>query len=308
MKAVRIKKNGGGPETFEIVNVPSPEPAQGEVLIRVHAASANPVDYKIAHGAARSTSAKPPLPVGRDVAGIVERCGPGVHDFAPGDQVIAMLERDRGGFAELVATRADNCAMKPKSLDDREAAAVPLAGVTAWQGLFDHGGLAKGQSVLIHGAAGGVGHFAVQFAKAKGAKVFATCAHEDKSFVERLGADEAIDYQSERFEDRVKNVDLVFDLVAGETQERSWAVLKEGGVLVSTLGEPSREQAAAHKARGVGYVSQPDGAELAEIGRLIDEGEVEPVVARTFTLDRVAEAETALEHEHVRGKIVVTVV
>lgn len=306
MKAVMIERFGG-PEVFTLEDVPAPQPGPGEVLIRVHAASANPIDYKVAKGHYRGSGAEPPLPAGRDVAGIVERCGPDVEDFQPGDRVMAMLDQGQGGFAELVATKASNCAPIPKSIEEKAAAAVPLAGVTAWQGIFDHGKLGEGQSILIHGAAGGVGHLAVQFAKAKGARVFATCAEEDKSFVERLGADEAIAYDTERFEDRVRDVDVVFDLVAGETQDRSWSVLKQGGILVSTLGEPPKEKAQSRQATGVGYMAHPDGEDLAEIGRLIDEGRVEPVVERTFRLDEAPEAERALEEDHVRGKIVLTV-
>jgi NADPH:quinone reductase-like Zn-dependent oxidoreductase len=306
MQAVRIQRFGG-PEVFKIEDVPTPEPGPGQVLIQVHAASVNPVDYKLARGGSKSSDATPPLPAGRDVAGMVERCGPGVTDFQPGDPVMALLDPGEGGFAEQVATKASNCAPKPNSLEDKEAAAVPLAGTTAWQGLFDQGGLKQGQSVLIHGGAGGVGHLAVQFAKAKGAKVFATCAKEDKSFVERLGADEAIAYDTERFEDRVKDVDVVFDLVGGETQDRSWSVLKAGGVLVSTVKEPPQDKAAAKNAQGKHFYARSNGKELAEMGRLIDEGEVEPIIDRVFALDDASEAERLLEEGHIRGKIVLAV-
>jgi NADPH:quinone reductase-like Zn-dependent oxidoreductase len=305
MKAVRIHEFGG-PETLKVEDLPMPEPGAGEVRIRVMAASVNPVDYKMRNGGYLPADALP-LTLGRDVAGVVDAVGQGVRDFAVGDAVFAMLDREHGGYVEFVTQKAENCARKPARLDFVEAAAVPLAGLTAWQGLFDHGGLKAEQRVLIHGAAGGVGHLAVQFARARGASVIATCSGRDAAFVEGLGATEVIDYRSERFEDRVRNVDMVYDLVAGGTQDRSWAVLKDGGSLISTLQEPDKAKAAAKHAHAAHYMAQPNGGELAEIARLIDEGRVTPRVDRVFPLDAAAEAESALEHEHVRGKIVLEV-
>ncbi len=248
-----------------------------------------------------------PTVLGRDVAGTVERCGPGVETFAPGDEVFAMLDRGHGGYAQYATVSASNAAKKPASLDYAQAAAVPLAATTAWQGLFDHGKLEPGQHVLIHGGAGGVGHFAIQFAKEKGATVSTTVSAEDERFARELGADEVIDYRATRFEERVHDVDLVLDLVAGETQERSWAVLKPGGALISTLAKPSVERADDLGARGENYLAQPSGRELAEIGRLIDAGRVRPHVDAVFALDDVAAAHTRLEDEHVRGKIVLRI-
>ncbi len=161
---------------------------------------------------------------------------------------------------------------------------MPLAGITAWQGLFDHGGLRSGQRVLIHGGTGGVGHFAVQFAKARGATVFTTVAGEDKDFARELGADEAIDYKAQRFEDVARDIDVVFDLIGGETQERSWSVLKPGGIIVSTLAKPDEAKAKQHGARGTNFMARENGEQLAEIGRLIDEGKVRPFIAGVFPL------------------------
>lgn len=305
MKAVRIHEFGG-PETLRVDDLPMPQPGPGEVRIRVMAASVNPVDYKIRNGGYLSAKALP-LTLGRDVAGVVDAEGEGVRDLLAGDAVYAMLDREHGGYVEYVVQAAGNCARKPARLDFIQAAAVPLAGLTAWQGLFDQGGLQAGQRVLIHGAAGGVGHLAVQFARARGATVFATCSGRDADFVESLGAAEVIDYHKERFEDRAPDVDLVFDLVAGDTQDRSWAVLKPGGMLVSTLKEPDKARAAAKHARGVHYLAQPNGVELAEIARLIDAGQVIPRIDRVYPLDDAAEAEATLEHDHVRGKIVLEV-
>jgi NADPH:quinone reductase-like Zn-dependent oxidoreductase len=305
MKAIRIHEFGG-PEVLRVEDLPMPHPGPGEVLIKVEASSVNPVDYKMRNGGYIPAD-KLPLVLGRDVAGTVDQTGAGVDGFKVHDQVFVMLARDRGGYAEYVAAKADDCAAMPHSLDFVQAAAVPLAALTAWQGLFDHGELKPGQTVLIHGASGGVGHFAVQFAKAIGARVLATASGQDRAFLQKLGADVAIDYHAERFEDVAHDVDLVFDLVAGETQDRSWAVLKDGGAMISTLQAPDKAKAAEKHARTAHYMAEPNGGELAEIARLIDQGRVKPCIARTFPLDQAAEAERQLEHEHVRGKIVLEV-
>lgn len=304
MKAVRIH-DFGGPEAMTIDDLPVPQPQGDEILLRVHAASVNPVDYKTREGKFSAiTKAKLPITLGRDVSGTVESCGPDQRAVKRGDALYAMLGADRGGFAEYVLVKATEAAPKPARLSHAEAAAVPLAALTAWQGLFDHGGLAAGQRVLIHGGAGGVGHFAVQFAKAKGATVITTVSGDDLDFVRQLGADQVIDYKTQRFDEMVRDVDLVFDLVGGETQERSWSVLKPGGILVSTLGQPPKDKAAQHKVRAAGYMAQPNAAELAEIGRLIDAGKVRPVVAATLPLSQAQQAEDQQQHGHVHGKIV----
>lgn len=304
MKAVRIR-SFGGPEVLELAEIEKPTPRDDEVLIRVRAASVNPVDYKIRSGAYPVVKQDQlPKVLGRDVAGEIARCGAAVRDFEAGDMVYAMLDGGPGGYAEYVAVRADLVAPKPGQLDYRAAAAVPLAGLTAWQGLFDHGHLKAGQRVLIHGGAGGVGHLAVQFAKARGATVATTVATEDVEFVRHLGADQVIDYTRKRFEQEVHDVDLVLDLVAGETQERSWAVLKDGGTLISSLAEPSESLAREHHAHAANFVAHPDRAELIEIGRLIDEGKVHPHVSAVFELQAAAEAQAQLERHHAQGKVV----
>jgi NADPH:quinone reductase-like Zn-dependent oxidoreductase len=305
MQSIRIHEFGG-PDVLKLEEQPTPQPLAGEILIRIHAASVNPVDYKMRNGGYVPRD-QLPLTLGRDISGVVERLGSDVSDFQVGDAVYAMLPRDRGGYAEFVALNIAGCATKPERLDHVHAAAVPLAAVTAWQGIFDHGGLAEGQRILIHGAAGGVGHFAVQLAKARGATVYSTCSEDDLDFVRGLGADEVIDYKNQRFEDIAQDIDVVFDLIAGETQDRSWSVLKEGGIIVSTLQEPSRKKAAEHKARGAHYMAEPSSSQLAEIGRLIDAGRVRVEVGSVFPLAEAAEAERTLETEHVRGKIVLDV-
>lgn len=307
MKAVRMHAFGG-PEVLVVDDIPVPQPRDGEALVKVHAASVNPVDWKMRSGATRLSQDQLPMVLGRDVAGTVEKCGPGASPLKEGEAIYAMLgQRARGGYAEYVLIKPNEAAAKPRSLDFVHAAAVPLAGLTAWQGLFDHGKLEAGQRVLIHGGAGGVGHFAVQFAKAKGAFVATTVSAQDIQFIRDLGADQAIDYKNERFEDVVRDIDLVFDLIAGDTQERSWAVLKDGGAIVSTLAQPSEEKARQHKARAVAYMAQPNTAELGEIGELIDQGKVRPVIQAVFPLSEAAAAEQKLEKEHTCGKIVLDV-
>ncbi|HEV8026336.1 MAG TPA: NADP-dependent oxidoreductase [Stellaceae bacterium] len=306
MKAIRIHRFGG-PEVMAVEGVPVPEPAGDEILLRVHAASVNPVDYKIRQGKFVGAD-KLPIALGRDASGTVEKTGPAQRELRRGDALYAMPGFDRGAFAEYVILKANEAARKPERSSHVEAASVPLAGLTAWQGLFDHGGLKEGQRVLIHGGVGGVGHLAVQFAKAKGARVFTTVSRDDLDFVRELGADEAIDYKAQRFETVAHDVDVVFDLIGGETQERSWTVLKRGGILVSTVGQPPREKAAQHGVRTASFMALPNATQLATIGRLIDDGKVRPHIAATFPFAEAAAAEEQLEHGHVRGKIVLRLV
>ena len=307
MRAVRIHAFGG-PEVLKLEEIALPEPRDDEVRIRVHAASVNPVDYKIRSGKYPAVGADQlPKILGRDVAGVIERCGRAVTRWKEGDEVYAMLEPDRGGYAEYVCVGDSLCAPKPRQLDFTFAAAVPLAGLTAWQGEFDHGHLEAGQRELIHGGAGGVGHLAIQFAKARGASVATTVARADLDFVRSLGADQAIDYRSNSFEEQVHDVDLVFDLVGGDTQERSWSVLKEGGALISTLSQPSAERARARHIRAERYTARPDGAALSSIGELIESGKVRPHVLAIYPLEDAAEAQRRLESDHVRGKIVLEI-
>jgi NADPH:quinone reductase-like Zn-dependent oxidoreductase len=307
MQAARIHQFGG-PEVIQVETLPKPEAAPGEVLVQVKAASVNPVDYKIRNGGYPSVSQDQlPVVLGRDIAGVVAAVGAGVTEYQPGDAVYAMLPRDRGAFAEWVSVPADDCAPKPRSLDMVKAGSVPLAALTAWQGLFDQGGLRAGQTVLIHGASGGVGHFAVQFAHAKGATVFATASESNRAFVEGLGADRVIDYHAEKFEQIVRNADLVYDLIGGETQDRSWGVLKRGGTLVSTVQDPDQGRAQASGAKALRYMAEPNGAELVEIAGLIDAGKVKVAIDQVYALEDVAEAERHLEQDHVTGKVVLAV-
>ena len=240
---------------------------------------------------------------------MVELCGPGVICKAGDENAQRCQGMDRGGYAAYVVVKGGEFAVRParENLNFIEAAAVPLAGLTAWQGLFDEGGLESGQRALIHGGAGGVGHLAIQFAKAKGAWVATTVSGADIDFARSLGDDQVIDYKSRRFEDEVDKVDLVFDLVAGETQNRSWAVMRAGGALVSTLQKPDETLSRRHNVRGHVYRTKPNASQLTEIARLIEQGSVRPRVQRTFPLAQAATAQQALEKERTRGKIVLEV-
>jgi NADPH:quinone reductase-like Zn-dependent oxidoreductase len=307
MKVVRIE-GFGGPDVMREQIVEVPVPADAEVLVKIDAAGVNPVDYKIRNGKYPAVKQDQlPYVLGRDVSGAVVQCGPFVQRFAKGDALFGMPGIDRGAYAEYVLLKESEAALRPRSLDSVAAGGVPLAALTAWQGLFRHGGVQEGQRVLIHGGSGGVGHFAVQFAKAKGAHVATTVSGRHAEFARKLGADQVIDYKKERFEDVVEDVDMVFDLIGGETQERSWNVLKKGGVLVSTLTQPSQEKAAERGARDLRYTVEESGADLSGIARLIESGRVKPVIVKTFPLEQAAEAQRFLEEEHPAGKVVLTV-
>ncbi|MGO8689355.1 MAG: NADP-dependent oxidoreductase [Thermoguttaceae bacterium] len=308
MKAVRIH-GYGGPEVLTLEEAACPRPAAGEILVRVHAAGVNPVDWKVREGHLKTlVQHRFPLIPGWDFSGVVVAAGPGAGRFRKGEEVYSRpdLARD-GAYAEYIVVREAEVARKPKSLDHIQAAAVPLACLTAWQALFDASGLSRGQRVLIHAAAGGVGTFAVQLAKWKGAYVIGTASPRNHELLRRLGADELIDYQATAFEDAVGDVDVVLDTMAGEVQRRSWKVLKRGGILVSILSPPSAEEAAAHGARGKPVFVQPNAAELAQIAELIDSGAVIPVVETILPLAEARRAQELSQAGHVRGKIVLRV-
>lgn len=306
MKAARIH-DYGGPEAIVYEDAPRPEPQAGEILVRVHAAGVNPADAKIRSGMFKTNKTRTfPLILGFDVAGVVEQIGDGVSHVGVGDAVYANM---RGGaYAEYVAFEANVAAPKPQSLDFVQAASVPVAAVTAWQALFDHGGLQAGQTVLIHAAAGGVGSFAVQFAHDKGARVIGTASARNHDFLRKLGADEVIDYTTTRFEEAVKDVDVVFDTMGGETQARSWGVLKPSGVLVSIVDPATGQAAQARGAQGLFFSASEDAGQLAEIGRLIDAGKVKTSVETVLPLAQARHAHELIESGHTRGKIVLQAV
>lgn len=303
MKAVRIHEFGG-PEVLKYEDIPEPRPGPGEIRIRIIAAGVNPMDWKIRKG----IIGKVPLPMimGLDVAGIVEM-GQGGALFQPGDEVFAKVSIGQGGYAEYTVVNSTQVAKKPKSIGFIESAAIPTAGLAAWQSLFDIAGLKKGQSVLIHGAAGGVGSFAVQFAKWKGAYIFGTASEKNEQFLKSIGADEFIDYKKQRFEDVVGKVDVVLDTIGGDTFERSWGVLRPNGFLVSTVASIPEGAPEKYGVRAKTLIAQPDGEELAQIADVIDEQQVKPIVTTVFPLSEAKKAHEMSESHHTRGKIVLKV-
>ena len=307
MKAIRLH-SVGGPQSLVYEDAPKPTPGPGQALVRVHAAGVNPVDWKLASGAFPGIPRSFPFIPGSDISGVVESVGEGVTSFKPGDDVFAYFDLlGAGGYAQYVAIDATALARKPERVDHATAAGVPLAALTAWQGLVEIANVQPGQTVLVQGGAGGVGHFAVQIAKAKGARVIATASANNRKFLESIGADVIIDYRSERFEDRAREVDIVLDTVGGETLARSYAVVKEGGVVVTIVGQPDRAKLEARKIRGTGMLVRPDGAQLAQIAALIDEGKIVPHVGEEYPLEHAAKAWESVKTGHSTGKRVLIV-
>ncbi|MGG8408120.1 NADP-dependent oxidoreductase [Streptomyces sp. 12297] len=306
MRAVVVNQ-WGGPETLTVAELDRPEPGLGEVLVRVHAAGVNPVDWKTrASGALIEWG---PLPaVGWDVSGTVEAVGPGVGVFSPGDEVFGMplFPRQAGGYAEYVVAPARHLAPKPASLTHVEAAALPLAALTAWQALVDTADVRPGQRVLVHAAAGGVGHFAVQIAKARGAYVIGTASAAKHDLVRSLGADEVIDYRAVRFEDEVSDVDVVLDGLGGETAQRSLKVLRAGGRLI-TLPGPGDVPAETGGVLAQWVLVEPDHLGLREIAALVQRGELKPLVDTVIPLAEAARAHELGEQGRTTGKIVLSV-
>lgn len=313
MNAIRIHGRGG-PDHLVYEEVPRPHPGHGEVSVKVAAAAiiVNELKWDVTY---QTVAGKPrPLPIpGRDLCGVVAEVGTGVTgiaNVAVGDAVYAMLGYGRDGAeANYAIALPGELAPKPHTLDDMQAAAVPLSALTAWQALFIHAKLSQGQRVLIHGASGGVGTYAVQFAHWAGAQVLTTASARNAAFLRNLGADLVIDYATARFEDAAHEVDIVFDLVGGETLRRSWQVLRAGGVLVSVVSPPppKAEQELHPEVRFVYFIVEPSGEQLRQIGGLLDAGQARPVVDQVFPL---AEARQAYElgiHGHPQGKIVLTI-
>ena len=307
MKAIRFHEYGGF-EVLKYEDVPRPEPQPGEVLIQVRAASVNPFDLALREGwLASMIPLQLPAIAGVDVAGIVMATGEGVTDFSIGQDVYGFMNRYSGAYAEYAAVANETIAAQPQTLDYVQAASVPLAATAAWQALFEVGGLKEGQKVLVHGGAGGVGTFAVQLAKLKGAHVLATTVGQNVEYVQRLGADEVIDYSITPFETVAHAVDVVLDLVGGETQQRSWGVLKAGGILVSLLEPPSQEDAAKYGVRAVFMGAQPSSGLLKELADLLDRGQIKPHVDKVFPLEQARQAQELKRNSHVQGKIVLKI-
>jgi NADPH:quinone reductase-like Zn-dependent oxidoreductase len=309
MKAIRIHGRGG-PDQLVYEDVPQPHPGQGEVLVRVSATGVIATELRWDETYQNEAGEPRVLPIpGRDLSGVVVEVGPGITTLTKDTQVYAMLGYGRDGAeAEYTLARPFELAPKPRTLDYVQAAAVPLSALTAWQALFEHASLVAGQTVLIHGAAGGVGVFAVQLAHWAGAHVIATASARNRDFLHELGANEVIDYTTTRFEDVVHDADIVLDTVGGDTLERSWNVMKKGGVLVSVVSPPSASQAKMHGVRPVWFIVKPSRDQLIEIGELIDTGKIGPLIDTVLPLSQARQAYEQGARRHTRGKIVLRVV
>jgi NADPH:quinone reductase-like Zn-dependent oxidoreductase len=301
----------GGPEVLEAQEVDRPEPIPTEVLVRVTAAGINPVDWKTRQrGGYREAVGEPPLILGWDIAGVVEEVDPDVTRFAPGDRVFGMpwFPRLARAYAEYVTSPARQLARTPDGLGDEEAGGLPLAGLTAWQALVDVAEVGEGTRVLVHAAAGGVGHLAVQIAKARGAHVIGTAREEKHDFLRELGVDEPIDYTAQPFEEVVSDVDVVFDLIAGEDYGlRSLQTLREGGLWLCIPADvPEKVAAAAREQskRAISFLVEPDYAGLESLAALADDGRLRVALEETYPLAEAAEAHRRLEEGRARGKIV----
>jgi NADPH:quinone reductase-like Zn-dependent oxidoreductase len=306
MNAILIHEFGG-PDVLQYETAPQPEPAANEVLVRIHAAGVNRVDTAIRGGNFGEVSF-PWIP-GWDLSGTVEAVGAGVAEFEDGGEVYGMVRFPEPGNtdAEYAAVPAEEIVEKPESLDHTEAAGVPLVALTAWQALFDKGELSEGQRVLIHAAAGGVGHMAVQLAKSQGAHVIGTASGYNEGFLRELGVDEFINYRETRLEEELDDVDLVVDPIGGDTREHSYQILTEGGILAALVGEVSDEHNKQYNTHARRVDARPDAATLSEISELIDAGEVEPTISTTFPLADAPEAHEQIEEGHTRGKIVLRI-
>src|SRR2546430_8446478 len=308
MKAIVVHEFGG-PEVLRYEDTPKPAPKENEMLIRVIAAGVNPVDDGLRSGHySKYFGPKPPFTPGSDIAGVVEKTGVQITKLKVGDAVYAYLDLDRGGgYAEYALANEKEAALKPNSLTFEEAAATPIVALTAWQALIDTAKLSPGQTVLIHGGSGGVGTFAIQIAKARGAKVLATASTPNQDLLKQLGADVAIDYTKQKFEDVAKDVDVVLDSVGKDTLARSYGVVKKGGFIVTLVSRLDQAELDKHGIRGASLSVNPDSSELAEIGKLIDANKIKVIVSQTFPLSEAMKAQEQVATGHTRGKIVLKV-
>jgi NADPH:quinone reductase-like Zn-dependent oxidoreductase len=314
MKAVKMHTYGGA---LALEDVPLPTIGDEEMLVKIRCTAVNHLDLVEASGAAKQMfPINLPWTPGHEFSGVVERVGKAVVGFAPGDAVFG--DSSDGAYAEYLAAKQATVAKKPSNLSFEEAASVPVAAQTAWQAVFTHGRLTKGQTILIHGGAGGVGAYAVQFAANAGANVIATASADDEAYVKSLGATRVIDYETVRFEDELTDkVDVVFDLVGGETQERSFDVLKRGGYLVAANQPVSQEEAAKYGVTGILMNMTPTAALLGQLSKLLEEGKIVPDVAKVYALSDVARAWTDMaggapgqaqpDVVHTHGKLVLQV-
>jgi NADPH:quinone reductase-like Zn-dependent oxidoreductase len=306
MKAIVVHEYGG-PEVLKYEEAPRPEPKENELLVRVIACGVNPADPLVISGRlAKEFGTHLPLIPGYDVAGVVEKTGARVTKFKNGDAVYGYALFG-GGWAEYAVLAENEAAIKPKSATYAEAAAVPLAALTAWQALVDTAKLSAGQTVLIHGGSGGVGSFATQIAKARGARVIATASTANQDLLKQLGADVAIDYSKTKFEEVAKEVDVVLDPVGRDTLARSYAVVKNGGIVVTLVARLDQAELDKFGIRGSSLWSKPDGNELSEITKLIEAGKIKPTVSQVLPLTDAVKAVQQSATHHTRGKLVLRI-
>lgn len=309
MKAI-VAHEYGGPEVLKYEDVPRPEPKDDEMLVKLVAAGVNSFDGTLRSGkyAKGGKGTQLPWHPGYDIAGVVEKVGDKVTKFKVGDAVYAFITILKGGgYAEYALAKQGDAALKPATISFVEAAGAPSVALTAWQAIVDKANVQSGQTVLIHGASGGVGLFAIPIAKIRGAKVFATASTANQDFLKELGADVAIDYKTQKFEDIAKDVDVVIDAVGGETLARSYPIVKKGGMIVSLSDNVDQAQLSKYGIRGASLEVKNNGDELAQIGWLIDEKKIKIIVSETFPLTDANKAEAKADMGHTRGKIVLKV-
>lgn len=310
MKAIVIEEYGGK-EQLKEKELEHPQIAEDQVLLEIHATSINQIDWKLREGYLKERLPfEFPIILGWDAAGIIAEVGEAVRDFKVGDRVFARPATTRQGtYAEFVPVEENLLARMPDNMTFEEAAAIPLAGLTAWQALVDVAKIKEGDRVLVHAGAGGVGNFAIQIAKSFGAYVATTASKENEGFVKSLGADLVIDYKTEQFEDVVSDYDIVLDALGGDVLEKSYQVLKKGGHLVSIAGMPSEEDAAKYAVNASSYWLEPQGDQLQKLAELYEKGQLKPVIGEVFELSEqgLRDAHALSETHHAKGKIVIRV-
>ena len=309
MKAIQI--NGYGDNSVVALNekADSPRVSAGKVLVEVHAAGVNPVDWKIREGYLKGMMPLAfPATLGSDFSGVVVEVGEGVTNVKQGDEVYGMANAMAGGsFAEFTVVDATSLSPKPTKATHAEAASLPLVGLSTWQAIVEQMRLQKGQKILIHGGAGGIGTIAIQLAKHLGAYVVATASQADVDYVKGLGADEVIDYQSEKFEEKIKDYDAVFDTAGGDAYQKSFRVVKEGGIIVSMVEQPNEELLAKYKITAKAQFTQPNADQLVKLASLVDDGVIKPHVDKSFSMEQAKEAFAYQQTGSPQGKVVITV-
>jgi NADPH:quinone reductase-like Zn-dependent oxidoreductase len=308
MRAIQIHQYGGT-ETLQLDQIDKPEINADDILIQVKSAAINPVDWKIREGYLKEfIPYKLPTTLGWDVAGIVSEVGTAVTDFKVGDEVFSRPDISRNGsYADYIAVKADEAVLKSAKLDFAQAAALPLAGITAWQCLVDVAQVQAGQRVLIHAGAGGVGHLAIQIAKAKGAIVVATASAGNQTLLKEFGADQAVDYTKAPLNEQIEPVDIIVDTLGGEVLSQSWALLKPQGIVVSVVEPPSEELAKEHNVKVAFVFIEPSSRILGELNKLVENDQLTPFIEHRFPLEQIADAHLQSQSGRTRGKIVIDV-